>query len=602
MTLIAGIFSRKNFQIPETHCAALRQTISRNCQDPVNAFRDHRSYFVTVDIGAFNEETHRIEPDGTLSLVAGEPLLKLRDEKSRANGRTDLALIHEEFMKDEWEILRLTQGTFCAIHYQPKTGTLSLVADKLGIRPLYYWADEDTVVFATALRVLEALDQVPKKMNLRAVTEIIGLGVPLSDRTPYVGIRLLRPAEIVQITEPATSRSCYWRWDAITTARGSEQEHLTNVSGSFHDAVDRRIPNDDTTIAYLSGGLDSRCVVAALADKGVQSRTFNFARAGTQDQSFGDEFALRMNTIHTSLPKQPGDTVPDYSTIMARVLETFRDSRESPADRPGLVWSGEGGSVLLGHVHMSESIVEHMRAGEIDAAIEEYLQNESVHVPTRLFKPQFFDADVDIIKEGIREELNQFHCEDAGRNFYLFLMHNDQRRKLFRHFENMDIHRLEFQLPFFDSRLIESIMATPLDACLRHRFYTKLLTFFPPAVTAVPWQVYPGHEPCPVPVSKALSYQWDEKHHAVERASRKRTLLQQAAELLSAADFPNKILSKRNLRMASWMHTTGWRDYEYVLEAARICYTYWQKCTDKDLPQNVTTAPASALRSKPKAA
>src|SRR5260370_23796037 len=166
---------------------------------------------------------------------------------------------------------------------------------------------------------------------------------------------------------------------------------------------------------------------------------------------------------------------------------------DTPVERPRLVWSGEGGSVLLGHVHLSEEIVKLMRAGRTDDAIDEYLQREQAHVPAKLFKPQIVCALRDVIKQGIREELNKLRTDDPGRAFYLFLIQNDQRRKLARHFENIDQHRLEFQLPFFDCEFLLSVIAPPIDLCLRHRFYVKLLAPFPAAVTAGPWQTYPTH-------------------------------------------------------------------------------------------------------------
>src|SRR5207237_3983430 len=139
------------------------------------------------------------------------------------------------------------------VHYQPRTGTLSLVADKLGIRPLYFWMDDKQVVFATALRILESLSFVPRKMDLRAVTEVVALGAPLADRTPYAGISLLKSAEIVQITNAGITRSCYWRWDEIETSNDSEPNCLARVYDCFQAATKRRNRNDRATSAYLSG-------------------------------------------------------------------------------------------------------------------------------------------------------------------------------------------------------------------------------------------------------------------------------------------------------------------------------------------------------------
>lgn len=575
MTLIAGIISRNDRPLADAACASLRQAISRNPADQINAFRDRRSYFAKVDIEAFREPGFFIDASGALSLLAGEPLLSNRDLPS--NRLQDLTAIHEQCLQNDSNILRAADGTFCVVHYQPQTSTLSLIADKLGIRPLYFWMDDNLVIFASALRILERLSFVPKRMDLRAVTEEVALGAPLSDRTPYAGITLLKAAEIVKVTNDGISRSCYWRWDEIKTESDSEAKHLATVYDRFQSAIKRRNRNDEATAAYLSGGLDSRAIVAALCHNGVRVRTVNFARPGTQDYYFGNDFAETIGSSHESLPKEQGDSIPDYSSLMARAL-SGSNHNQWPAERPRLVWSGEGGSVLLGQVHLDESIIEFMRAGNIDGAIEEYLLREQVQVPIKLFRSPILESLRDVIRQGIREELNELHAEDPGRNFALFLMHNDQRRKLMAHFENIDLHRLEFQLPFFDAAFLESIIATPLDWCHRHKFYLKWLSHFPSAVTAVPWQAYPGHEPCPLPVPTELTYQWDDSYQAEEDASQKQRVIEQASELLRSIDFPDQILSRRNLRLAKWIHSRGWRDYRYAIEAAQTYYAYSKKC------------------------
>lgn len=575
MTLIAGIFSRNNQPLADSACAGLRQTISRNPSDEVEIFRDHRSCFAKVDIGAFREPGFFQDASGALSLLAGEVLLSNRDTLS--NRLQDLTAIHEQALKANWNGLREADGTFCLVHYQPQTGTLSLVADKVGVRPLYFWLNDELVVFASALRILEELSFVPKRMDLRAVTEVVALGTPLADRTPYAGIFLLKPAEIVQITSERASRSSYWRWDEIKTEDDSEPIRLATVYDRFQSAIKRRNGNDEATSAYLSGGLDSRCIVAALCHNGVRVRTVNFARPGTQDYHFGNDFAEKMGSVHESIPKEKGDNIPDYSSLMAKVLGGSSHG-QWPAERPQIAWSGESGSGLLGGVGLPESIVALMRAGQVDSAVAEYLQIGQRSLPLKLFRPEILESLRAVITQGISEALNELQGEDAGRNFYLFLMHTDQRRNLMRHFENIDLHRLEFQLPFFDAGFLTSVIATPLDWFLKHRFYIKWLSLLPTAVTSVPWQAYPGHEPCPLPIPPELAYQWDDSYRAEEDASQKQRVIEQASELLRSVDFPDQILNRRNLRLAKWIHSSGWRDYRYAIEAAQTYHLYAKKC------------------------
>jgi len=576
MSLVAGIFNRHNRPVPDSTCLSLARLISRNPTDEVTWFGGANAYFVKIDIGAFAESGSFADESGALSLLTGEPLL--RDVPARdSNRQQELRILHDKCRQGTWDVFKRADGTFCFVHYQPQTGALTLVTDKLGVRPLYLWMDDEWVVFASTLRVIEECPLVPKKLDVRAVTEMVGLGAPLSDRTPYAGVRLLRCGEIVEISRDTTSTRSYWRWDQMETSSDPEPVRLQTIHDCFQAAVERRVGRDKATASYLSGGLDSRCVVAALVRDDVKVHTFNFARPGTQDYFFGKNFAERIGSIHQTLPKQSGDSVPDYSLLMADALKNSNPEQEHPR----LVWSGEGGSVLLGLVHLNESIIASARVGNVDRAIGEFVEREQTQIPSKLFRPHVLGDANDLIRRGIREELDASQASDAGRNFYLFLMLNDQRRKLAMHFENLDLHRLEFQLPFFDGRFVEAIIATPLDWCLGHKLYVKLLSLFPPAVTQVPWQAYPGHEPCPLPIPEQLAYQWDENYQSKESVARKRRVLRSASALLRSVHFPHQILSKRNLRLAAWLHSTGWRDYQYAIEAAETYSRYSSICNGK---------------------
>ena len=580
MSILAGIFSRVHAHpCPDSICQALRRAISRAPDDEILTFKDDHSYLLKVEVGAYGEAAFHRDEQGAVSMLAGEPLLDARGSDSWQSRTRDLESLHEKWKRGDWSTLARARGVFCAAHYQPRTATLSLIADKLSVRPLYYLITDELVIFATALRIFENLTELPKQMDLRGVTEMVGLGLPLGARTPLAGVALLKAAEVVQVDEGSVTHHQYWRWDQVETSAKAEPELLRDAYERFSQGVGCRIRNDKTTAAFLSGGLDSRCVVAGLLEHGVRVHTFNFALPGTQDQVFGAEFARQAGTIHEEQPMKPG--APDWTRIMAEAWSASKNRERWPAERSRLVWSGDGGSVGSGYVYVSREIVELMRARRIDDAIESYLVQLKAAIPHRLLQTNVSDALSRTLHSGIREELEDIHCEDPARSFYLFLMLNDQRRHLANHFENIDLNRLEFQLPFLDGDYLASVMTVPLDLCLGHKFYTKWLKLFPPAVTSVPWQTYPDHEPCPLPISEILTYQWDSAHPTVRSASRKRELLRQGAEVLKAKDFPAPLLKKEFLRLARWAHSAGVRDYAYVIEAAQTYHKYWQLCDGK---------------------
>ncbi len=566
MSILAGVYSRngKN-QIPEKLCDSLKKNITRHADDDIRIFKNERIFFAKVDIGAFGENGFYADESG-ISMLAGEPLLT--DEiSSREN---DLIEIHKNF-----DVLNNARGVFSAASFQ--NDALYLTSDKLGIRPLYYFADDDFIIFASALRILEDSTEIPKKMNLRAVTEIAGLGYALRDRTPYENVFLLRAGEIVEFKNREISASFYWRWDEIETSKDPEENLTEELYRRFENAVARRLRSDKTTVAYLSGGLDSRCIVGALRGLDAQVHTFNFALPHTQDLILGGEFAEKSGAIHTEIPKQAGDLIPDYSAKMADAWCDSKNRPAHPAERPALVWSGEGGSVALGHVHLARRIAELMNEGKTQAAIDEFIERENIYVSPKMLRAEISQKLAGIVRKGIGEELGDSNSEEAARQFYLFLMLNDQHRKLFKHFENIDLHRLEFHLPFFDSDFLELIVSAPVEMCLEHKLYVKWLYLFPESVTSVAWQSYPGHEPCPIPVSAGLSYQWDGNYQAGEQNALKKSLIGKGKEMLRAKDFPAEILNKNNLRIALLIYQTGWRDYSYIFETAEIYQKFWRK-------------------------
>jgi hypothetical protein len=577
MTLLAGIFSRGGGRgVPESICEALSCALSRHPGDEVQVYRDRRSCFMKVDVGAYGEPAFRRDPSGSFSMLAGEPLLNLHGGESRQTRAEDLDALHEGWERDDWALLKSANGVFCAVNYQPAKGRVSLIADRLSLRPLYYKLDEHYLFFATALRVFEGVAEIPKEMDVRAVTEMVSLGTPLGGRTPYAGVSLLRPGEVLHVSDEGVSRREYWRWDDVKTSTESEPELLREVHERFDAAVGRRARGDKTTAAFLSGGLDSRCTVAALRERGVRVHTFTFALRGTQDQAFAAEFARAAGTIHTEV--ENGEANLDFDRIMAEAWGASEHRAEFPAERPGLVWSGDSGSTELGHVHTSRAVVDLMRARRTDAAVEQFLTEQQAGVPRKILKAEVAESLSRVAQRGIREELDRLRSDDPGRSFFLFIILKDRRRILSRHFENIDLHRLEFQFPFYDGDLFESIVSLPTDLCLGHRFYTKWLELFPPYVTSVPWQTYPGHEPCPLPAPPGVSDQWNLSFFAAQREERRRNLIDEAEAMLGAGGFPAPILKKGVLRLAALAYRAGLRDYDYLVEAARTYHKYWTLC------------------------
>jgi len=581
MTLLAGVYARDDADdVPDALCNAIERSISRHPGEERQFFRDRRCCLVKTDINAFGGEALRIDRDG-VSFMVGEPLLDLGHVTPRSRS-ADLEQLHTALSRDALEALNRTRGVFALAHYRPDSGTLLLVTDKLGIRPVFYWLGQRYVFFATALRILEEISEVPKVMDVRAVTEENSLGYALSDRTPFESIALLKPGEVLRVDGGAVSRRRYWRWDDIKASDRPLDELIRDSYDRFGEGVALRSGADSTTLAFLSGGLDSRTIVAALRQLGVHVHTFNFSPTGSQDQVFGAAFAKRIGSTHTERPIQPSQSMQSISGKMAEAWSTAPGRVTRPAERPKLIWSGDGGSVTLGHVYLNRAMVDAARAGEIGKAMELSDHGWGSEIPRRVLKADLFASlSGKKPRDGLREELAALHCDDVGRALHLVLMHNDQHRHLAQHFEEIDIRRLEYQLPFFDGAFVESVLRVPVDFCLGHHLYMEWLRRFPEAVLSIPWQAYPGHEPCPLPVPSAVTYQWGEKVARTRQAEERQDLLRKAAEMRRASSFPTPLLRRTYLSVATLLYRLQIRDVGYVIRAAHRYCEYWWKCSGR---------------------
>lgn len=572
MSILGGVFSRvPGRRLPDSVCESLRRAISLDPGDERTVFRDDRVCFVKVDLNAFGAPACRIDPAGSVAMMVGQPLL---DQNGTARPRDrDLDTLHRDISRGDRSSMQQARGTFCAAHYWPAQPRLTLVVDKLGLRSLYFFVNEEYVVFGSVIRILEEISLVPKRVDLRAVTEIASFGYPLGGRTPYADIECLGPAEIIEITDTSLARGQYWRWDHVPVSKASESELVQELHESFVRAVRIRLGGDTAVCAALSGGLDSRCVTAALRNLGTAVHTTNLAPPGTLDHLLSSQFAQAIGSVHENLKERIDMRNPSWHLTALQHWVDARRRHGVPPDvaRPHLIWSGAGGSVGLGHVHMSEQSATLLRAGEREAAIQSILDHGSIRVIRGILKREVADAVEDLPRQGLREELERFQCEDPARGQYLFTLLNEQRRQFHNNITVIvDQVRLEQQAPFFDAELVRIILGVPFDKCLRHRFYRKWLSHLPPAVTSVPWQAYPGTEPCPLPYPSGFTDQWQAAVPPEVHRQRRKEMLQ----LLSSVRSDHPVLDRRALWLRLTMYRLGLRDYSYVIWPAQV-YHQW---------------------------
>src|SRR4051812_38707716 len=166
MTILAGIYAtRPDAALPEAGIGEIRRLICRSLGHVRHEFRSGRCFVAVVDMGAFQTSGISNGEDRSFAAVVGDPVVKASGTRRFSDRRGDVDYLRETLNDRKDTALLDACGTFAGMHMHPDGETLSLFVDKIGVRNLYVAVTPDALVFSTALRVLEAMSIVPKRLD-----------------------------------------------------------------------------------------------------------------------------------------------------------------------------------------------------------------------------------------------------------------------------------------------------------------------------------------------------------------------------------------------------------------------------------------------------
>ncbi|MEO5660225.1 MAG: asparagine synthase-related protein, partial [Polaromonas sp.] len=445
-----------------------------------------------VDLGLWPGSSAHSD-ENSFTIIGGDPVLC---DGNQTYGRSEgMARLTQDIITRGEGALRNAEGTFAGLVLDRQGSRLQVFTDKMGVRPIY-WAQTDSHVFVSssfwALHALPGLNQRP---NWQAAAETAAFGYPLGNRTLVEPLAVLGGGRSLCIDKTGVNNAVYWDWSQLTPNNLHGAALLTHIEQSFHDAVDRRCQGQTEVMAFLSGGMDSRLIVSRLRERGLRVHSLNFAPEGSQDLVFGRMVAEQLGCKHFEFGRGDLD-FSERQTAATKAWEQINSEVSGHPEKLGLVWSGDGGSVGLGHVYLSSAAVAISRRQGLRAAALELQRVNKTRISPLLLRSAWRHL-ADLPLKGILEDLQSRPTMEPGRSCHLFYMLNDQRRHLTQHFETLHLRRVDLVLPFFDGRFLTAVLTSPVDEFLEHRLYNDLMKRLPMGGGQVPWQAYPGHLPCP---------------------------------------------------------------------------------------------------------
>ncbi|MEY4767318.1 MAG: hypothetical protein RI907_3991 [Pseudomonadota bacterium] len=198
-------------------------------------------------------------------------------------------------------------GQFALALWDARRQRLVLARDRVGIRPLFYHLSDGLLAFASEVKSLLALPQVPRRPNLQALGEVFTYWAPLPGHTVFDGVQALPPGHVLVLEGGQASTRRYWDWSFPT---GGFEDHRSaddladQLRSLLMDAVRLQLRADVPVGAYLSGGLDSSVVTALIrqvSDAPLRTFSLTFEDDEFDESDYQRLLVEQLGTEHTAI-------------------------------------------------------------------------------------------------------------------------------------------------------------------------------------------------------------------------------------------------------------------------------------------------------------
>jgi len=424
--------------------------------------------------------------DGTIGAIVYGKVLG-----NATNPAEHLIQIYKRYGK---KALSELNGSFCGVIFENTASPkVILITDRFGSRPLYYAFKDGEIIFSSHAKGILSYP-FPKKLNERTLVKFLlygKIGI-LGDDTWFEGIKLLPPASVLTFfSDGKYMIEKYWGLEYVSEL--SKKDAIESLCKAFKEAVNEMVSNaNDNLAVLLSGGLDSRAILAALSPKNRRRITaVTFGVKGCDDILIAQKVTAKLRLKHIIIEYDP-DELSKYAEKVVYLSEgqdtvnaSFIPYVAEQIDRRGLSCYLQGFmfDLLLGGSFLSKDLFKYN--GFITA-----LEKKS-----KLFEPkeikELLNERLLHLVPSVRKEFIELAKESKGNSTankadYFFINTRVRRYTLMGSVINREFW--EELLPTIDNNVIEVIRKIPPELRFNYYLYREFLIRLNLDLSKIPYQ------------------------------------------------------------------------------------------------------------------
>lgn len=230
--------------------------------------------------------------------------------------RSDTEVIVHAYEEYGIDFLHKLHGMFAFALYDVHKRALLLARDRIGIKPLYYYCRHGKLIFASEIKAILGSDAVERACNLGAIEPYLELRYAPNPTTLFQDIYTLPAAHYMYWQANQLTLRQYWQLPPYEGSYRRPGYYKEQFEAAFVDAVRTHMRSDVPVGAYLSGGVDSSLVVAAMRGFTTSLKTFSIGFDSPIDETRqARELATALGCEHHEVI-----CLPEHFALLPKVL------------------------------------------------------------------------------------------------------------------------------------------------------------------------------------------------------------------------------------------------------------------------------------------
>ncbi len=394
------------------------------------------------------------------------------------------------------------QVPFAAAIWDPLKKCLLLINDRFGLQPLFYYQRGTRLIFGSEVKAILEDPDIERKINWKAWADMAACGWINGEDTYFEDIFAMPPATLLKWEHGEVSLKSYWSYESIQIERNrSEDDFIHRGAELIEQAILKHTQNLEEASCLLSGGRDSRCIAATLAQhKSIRLSTYTtlMDRSVVFEKTIAEEVAHQIGCKHTFIDL-PENLFEKHCLRWLELSECMTDEGlwlmplvESWGTDP-FCFDGVGADTIMStrFPYVLESMEDCPKDKE---ALRLFCLSRLKYFKQIDFLEDVFEPDtLALMKPYLARMLE----DEISKPFYntknpylhnskLYYLNNRVRRELVFASKNLLELKAKVILPFFDHELVDFALSIPPSIRNGQVLYDKILKKLHPQLMQIP--------------------------------------------------------------------------------------------------------------------